>query len=57
MIYWLRKVFRAHENPALDVAIATANHLQRPLLVLIDIEDRYPQSTARRQQVRNAIID
>ena len=40
VIYWLRKVLRAHENPALDVAIAVANHMQRPLLVLIDIEDR-----------------
>jgi hypothetical protein len=49
VICWTRKVLRAHENPALDVAICAANHLRCPLLVLIEVEDRYPHATARRQ--------
>ena len=49
VIYWARKVLRGHENPALDVAICAANRLRRPLLVLIEVEDRYPYATARRQ--------
>jgi len=49
VVYWLRKTLRAHEHPGLDVAIAAANHLRRPLLVLVTVEDRYAQSTARRQ--------
>ncbi len=49
VIYWARKVLRGHENPALDVAICAANRSRRPLLVLIEVEDRYPYATARRQ--------
>ena len=49
VICWTRKALRGHENPALDVAICVANRLRRPLLVLIEVEDRYAYSTARRQ--------
>ena len=49
VICWTRKALRAHENPALDVGICAANRLGRPLIVLIEVEDRYPYSTARRQ--------
>jgi deoxyribodipyrimidine photolyase len=57
VIYWVRKVLRGHENPALDVAICAANRLRRPLLVLIEVEDRYPCATARRQHfVLEAVV-
>lgn len=49
VICWVRKALRGHEHPALDVAICVANRLRRPLLVLIEVEDRYAYATARRQ--------
>ena len=32
ILYWMRTAMRADENPALDLAIETANRLQLPLL-------------------------
>jgi len=49
VIYWMRSALRGHENPALDCAAFAAATLQVPLLVLLHIEERYPQATARRQ--------
>jgi len=46
----MRSVLRAHENPALDVAVTAARALQAPLLVLLHVEDEYLHATARRQQ-------
>eukprot|EP00928_Gymnodinium_smaydae_P043893 TRINITY_DN29333_c0_g2_i1.p1 TRINITY_DN29333_c0_g2~~TRINITY_DN29333_c0_g2_i1.p1 ORF type:complete len:577 (-),score=100.33 TRINITY_DN29333_c0_g2_i1:248-1978(-) len=51
VLYWMRGgiALRAHENPALDLAILAANQLRAALLVLLHVEDQYPQATARRQ--------
>jgi len=49
ILYVMRKVLRGHENPALDAAIEAANLTRLPLLVLLLVEDRYPNATARRQ--------
>jgi len=49
ILYVMRKVLRGHENPALDAAIEAANLAHLPLLVLLLVEDRYPNATARRQ--------
>ncbi|KAJ1476024.1 hypothetical protein T484DRAFT_1826316 [Baffinella frigidus] len=49
ILYVMRKVLRGHENPALDAAIEAANLTHLPLLVLLLVEDRYPNATARRQ--------
>jgi len=50
VVYWMRNTLRAHDNPALDVAVQAANALCVPLLVLLHVEDRYPYATARRQR-------
>eukprot|EP01052_Picozoa_sp_SAG31_P032288 SAG31_NODE_3524_length_4158_cov_1.802661_5_plen_265_part_00 len=50
VLYWQRKVLRAHENPALDVAIAAANALGTSVLVLLTAEQDYPHATARRHR-------
>lgn len=50
MMYWMRSALRAHENPCLDAAILAAAALQTALLVVLHVEDRYPQATARRQK-------
>ncbi len=42
VLYWLHHGMRAHENPALDVAIAIANHLQLPVLVYQAIAEQHP---------------
>jgi len=49
VLYWMRSALRAHENPALDVAIVAARQLRVPLVVLLHVEDQYPHATARRQ--------
>lgn len=49
VIYWMRNTLRAHENPALDAAIGSANAMKLPLQVVLHLEDCYPHATARRQ--------
>ena len=49
MVYWQRKVLRADDNAALEVAIAAAHERGAELLVLLTVEDRYKHATARRQ--------
>jgi len=49
VVYWMRSALRGHDNPALDAAISVANSLALPMMVLLQIEDRYPHATARRQ--------
>jgi len=48
VVYWMRSALRGHENPALDVAVAVARALRVPVLVVVHVEDHYPQATARR---------
>jgi len=41
ILYWMRNALRAHENPALDVAVTLANHCQLPLFVYQGLSERY----------------
>jgi photolyase PhrII len=47
VVYWMRLAARAHENPALDVAIWAARKLDRPLLVYHALSERYPYASDR----------
>ena len=47
VLYWLHHAMRAHENPALDVAVTAANRLGLPLLVYQSIPEQYPYASAR----------
>lgn len=47
VVYWMRSAIRAHENPALDVAISVATALQQPLLVYHALSERYPHASDR----------
>jgi photolyase PhrII len=47
VLYWLHHAMRAHENPALDVAVTAANRLGLPLLVYQAIPERYPYASDR----------
>ncbi|SMP71675.1 hypothetical protein SAMN06265222_11496 [Neorhodopirellula lusitana] len=47
VLYWMRTAVRAHENPALSIAIELANRLQLPLLVYQGISERYPYASDR----------
>lgn len=47
VLYWMRTALRANENPALEVAIATANELRLPILVYHALSERYPYASDR----------
>ncbi len=47
VLYWMRAAVRAHENPALDVAITAANELGLPVLVYQALAERYPFASDR----------
>jgi hypothetical protein len=47
VLYWMRCAMRATENPSLCCAVAAANALRLPLLVLITLEERHEHATAR----------
>lgn len=47
ILYWMRTAIRADENPALNVAIAFANHMKLPLLVYQGLTERYPYASDR----------
>ncbi|MCC7055560.1 MAG: NAD(P)-binding protein [Gemmatimonadaceae bacterium] len=47
VLYWLRTAVRAHENPALDAAVALAAALHRPLFVYHALSERYPYASDR----------
>jgi len=47
VLYWLHHAMRAHENPALDAAVAIANHRQLPLLVYQAVPERAPYASDR----------
>ena len=47
VLYWARTALRAHENPALDVALALAAVLDRPVLVYQGLTERYPHAADR----------
>ena len=47
VVYWMRVAARAHDNPALDVALATARALGRPMWVYHALSERYPYASDR----------
>ncbi len=47
VLYWMRTAVRAHENPALDVALLLANARRLPVLVYHALSERYPYASDR----------
>ncbi|QDV26432.1 FAD-dependent oxidoreductase [Aureliella helgolandensis] len=47
VLYWTHHALRSDENPALDVALHVAHHLQLPLLVYQGLSERYRYASDR----------
>jgi len=47
VLYWLHHAMRAHENPALDVAISLSDRLGLPLVVYQSLPEAYPYASDR----------
>lgn len=47
VLYWLRTAQRAHDNPALDAALAAGDVLGRPVFVYQGLSERYPFASDR----------
>ena len=47
VLYWMRTACRAHDNPALDAALAASEAHQRPLLVYHALAETYPYASDR----------
>jgi deoxyribodipyrimidine photo-lyase len=47
VLYWMQQSQRAHDNPALEYAIAQANRLDLPVLVVFALTDSYPEANRR----------
>jgi photolyase PhrII len=47
VLYWARTAVRAHENPALDVALTIAAALALPVFVYHALSERYPYASDR----------
>ena len=47
VLYWARTAVRAHENPALDVALLAAEALGVPIFVYHALSERYPYASDR----------
>ena len=47
VVYWMQRAQRGVDNPALDVAIAAANELQRPVAVFFGLHPNYPNANLR----------
>ena len=47
VLYWMHNALRAHENPALDVAICLARQNGLPLLVYHGLSEEYPFASDR----------
>ncbi|MEM9365661.1 MAG: FAD-dependent oxidoreductase [Planctomycetota bacterium] len=47
VLYWMHNAIRAHENPALEAAIALANQNGLPLLVYHAVSEKYPYASDR----------
>jgi photolyase PhrII len=46
-MYWMRTSVRAHENPALDVALHLGRRLELPVFVYHALSERYPYASDR----------
>lgn len=47
VLYWMRTAVRAHENPALDVALDAGRRLGLPVFVYHALSERYPYASDR----------
>jgi photolyase PhrII len=47
VLYWMRSAVRAHENPALDVALEAGHRLGLPVFVYHALSERYPYASDR----------
>ncbi len=47
VVYWMQRAQRAFDNAALDVAVAVANDLRKPLVVFFAPVPFYPKANAR----------
>lgn len=47
VLYWMRTAVRAHENPALDVALLAGRALQLPVFVYHALSEKYPFASDR----------
>ncbi|MCO8124917.1 NAD(P)-binding protein [Stieleria sp. TO1_6] len=47
VLYWMHNALRAHENPALDVAICLARQNGLPMLVYHGLNEQYPYASDR----------
>lgn len=47
VLYWMHNALRAHENPALDVAVCFARQNGLPLLVYRGLSEHYPYASDR----------
>lgn len=47
VVYWMQRAQRGVDNPALDVAIAAANELQKPVAVFFGLHPHYPNANLR----------
>ena len=47
ILYWMRTAVRAHENPALDVALLLAGHRDLPVFVYHALSEAYPFASDR----------
>jgi deoxyribodipyrimidine photo-lyase len=47
VVYWMQRAQRGVDNPALDVAVAAANELGRPVAVFFGLHPKYPHANLR----------
>ena len=47
VVYWMRNAARAHENPAMDAAVAAGNELDRPAFVYHAVSEQHPYASDR----------
>jgi len=47
VLYWMQQSQRAHDNPALEYAIAQANRLGLPVRIVFALTDGYPEANLR----------
>ena len=62
VVYWMQRAVRSIDNPALDVAIAAANHLELPVVIYFGVVPNYPHANLRhyhflQQSLRDAAED
>src|ERR1700685_3283700 len=50
VVYWMQRAQRGSDNPALDVAIAAANYLGKPVVVFFAPVPFYPHANLRHYQ-------